>query len=117
MNEMQSMLARQMAVSKATFGPGRRTTPIIKHMRMEMEEVYDSDGDPAEWVDLVILALDGLTRAVWVGSDYKMSADRAALMAEMLLREKYAKNERRDWPDWRKANPLEPIEHIKGKFD
>lgn len=53
-------LKRQMAWSHATFGPGERTAGVIDHIRKELVEVEQGDGDASEWVDVVILALDAL---------------------------------------------------------
>lgn len=48
--------------SKKTFGAGRRTKGIIAHMRKELEEVEQNPDDLIEWVDLVMLSLDGYWR-------------------------------------------------------
>lgn len=55
-------LTRAIVFSKATFGPGARTNGVLDHITKEIEEVRKGNGDPEEWVDLVILSLDGLTR-------------------------------------------------------
>ena len=54
-------LIRQMAFSHATFGPGTRTAGVADHIRKELDEVLEAGGSADEWVDVVILALDGLT--------------------------------------------------------
>lgn len=56
-------LAHQREWSDATFGPGRRQAGVIDHIRKELQEVIDSGGDVDEWADVIILALDGATRA------------------------------------------------------
>ncbi len=59
---LKQHLIRQMAFSHATFGPGERTEGVIDYIRKELIEVEEADGESSEWVDVVILALDGLTR-------------------------------------------------------
>lgn len=118
--DLKQHLIRQMVFSKATFGPGARTAGVLDHIAKEIEEVRDSVDTlkhVEEWVDLVILSLDGLTRAIWAGGDYQMTADEAADHAAKALVGKQAKNERRSWPDWRKAAANKAIEHVRGKHD
>ena len=58
-------LARQAEWSAATFGPGSREKGVTDHIRKELVEVADATS-PAEkqkeWIDVVILALDGAWR-------------------------------------------------------
>ncbi len=110
-------LTRQMAFSKATFGPGARTEGVIDHITKELEEVRESGGSAAEWVDIVILGLDGLTRQLWSAGDYCNRADDIAVTAARMIEGKQARNELRDWPDWRTADPNKAIEHVRGKHD
>ena len=65
--DLKQHLLRQMAFSHATFGPGTRTNGVVDHIRKELVEVLESNGSADEWVDVVILGLDGLTRelAYW----------------------------------------------------
>ena len=113
--DLQQHLLRQMAFSHATFGPGIRTEGVTDHIRKELQEVLDGDGDPREWVDVVILALDGLTREL----TYRYSGDTRANPADvaseacMLIVMKQTRNEGRIWPDWRTADPEKAIEHVK----
>ena len=60
--DLKQHLMRQMAFSKSTFGSGTRTAGVLDHITKEIEEVRESGGSAEEWVDLVILAMDGLTR-------------------------------------------------------
>lgn len=115
--DLQQHLIRQMVFSKATFGPGARTAGVLDHIRKELDEVLDSVGTVKhveEWCDLVILSLDGLTRAIWAGTDYSVTADEAATHAVEAIVGKQRKNERRDWPDWRTAPEDKAIEHVRG---
>ena len=110
--DLISHLLRQMAWSHATFGPGPRTSGVIDHLRKELVEVEKSDGSPDEWVDVVILALDGLTRqlAYANGKRTKDPEYTVITVIDMLLY-KQARNEARDWPDWRTSDPDKAIEH------
>lgn len=126
-------LTRQAAFSRATFGPGPRTEGVSEHIGKELKEVAlvysNNDGMPeagpdtsvhmdaaAEWTDVAILGLDGLTRAIWTAHP-EWDAHRVALHACTLIAEKQGKNERRDWPDWRTADPRKAIEHHRGHED
>jgi hypothetical protein len=117
MTDFEAHLIRQMVFSRATFGPGERTEGVIDHIRKELVEVANTDMRPLEWVDVVILALDGLTRSLWAGENYRLPADSVATAAVGMIVEKQAKNERRNWPDWRSADPSKPIEHVRGHHD
>ena len=117
MTDLEQHLIRQMVFSRATFGPGARTDGVIDHIRKELVEVAESKGSPNEWVDVVILALDGLTRSMWAAGEYRLSADDIAVAAAKTIVFKQAKNERRDWPDWRGADPNKAIEHVRGAHD
>lgn len=110
--DLEQHLLRQMAFSHAAFGPGRRMKGVIDHIRKELDEIEKSDGDPAEWVDVVILALDGLTRRLaFIESEQRANPLAVAKMVGNLILEKQAKNEARTWPDWRTASPDKAIEH------
>ena len=93
-------LKRQSEWSERTFGPGLRTNGIADHIRKELVEISEAPTDLTEWVDVILLALDGAWRS---GHTPEQIAD--ALEAKLLI------NERRKWPDWRKAAPDRAIEH------
>jgi hypothetical protein len=93
-------LRRQAEWSAKTFGPGARIEGVTDHIAKELKEVRDSGGDLAEWVDVIILGLDGAWRS---GATPQEIADAIAA--------KQAKNEARTWPDWRTADPTKAIEH------
>lgn len=93
---------RQRGWSAATFGPGPRLNAILDHIGKEMREIAAQPLDLAEWVDVIILALDGAWRAGWE-SQQIIDA----------IREKQARNEARSWPDWRTSDPDRAIEHIR----
>lgn len=93
-------LYRQRAFSLNTFGPGPRTKGVIDHITKELKEIEAEPTDLYEWVDLVLLSLDGAWRA-----GHSPEAIAEAINA------KQAKNEARKWPDWRTADPDKAIEH------
>lgn len=112
-------LTRQAPFSRATFGPGARTKGVIKHIRKELKEIEDAPNDESraqEWVDVAILALDGLTRELWAAFPAARAEVIAAKAAEMIVA-KQGKNELRNWPDWRTAPADEAMEHVRGTED
>lgn len=94
-------LHRQRAFSARTFGPGARVAGVLDHIRRELVEIEQHPTDLYEWIDVVLLAFDGAWRS---GASPEMIA--AALAA------KQARNERRQWPDWRLADPDHAITHL-----
>jgi hypothetical protein len=95
-------IARQRAFSLKTFGPGQRTKGVIDHIRKELREIEAKPLDLSEWVDVILLAIDGAHRA-----GHSPEAIAAVIAA------KQTKNESRDWPDWRTADPDKAIEHVR----
>ena len=93
-------LSRQRRWSEHTFGPGTRTKGVLDHIRKELNEIEDDPLDVGEWVDVVILALDGAWRAGWMPQQIIDA-----------ITDKQARNEARVWPDWRTADPEKAIEH------
>lgn len=95
-------LHRQEAWSLETFGPGERVAAHIDHIEKELVEIADEPHSLTEWVDVVVLALDG----AW----------RQGFTAEQIAYELFAKqvkNMGRDWPDWRTQPEDKAIEHIR----
>jgi hypothetical protein len=86
--------------SKRTFGPGRRTMGLTRHIEKEIEEIRKDPLDLMEWVDVVILALDGAWRA---GHSPDAIADALLLKQDL--------NMRRTWP--KGMGEDEPTEHVK----
>jgi hypothetical protein len=99
-------IERQREFSLRTFGPGERTEGVIAHIRQELEEVRENPYDIFEWIDIVILAIDGAWRA---GFEPEQIA--AALV------EKQAANEKRRWPRWDEIPAGQPINHIREPED
>jgi hypothetical protein len=100
MFDLVAHLYRQRAFSRATFGPGDRAKGVVDHIRKELIEIEKAPADITEWVDVILLALDGAWRAGY-----------APEVIAMAIAAKQDKNECRDWPDWRAADPDKAIEH------
>ena len=122
--DLESHLRRQIAFSRATFGPGERRKGVCHHILSEVYAEILGMGDPTgvtfrdistteaatEWVDVAILALDGLTRALIAsGVDW----ERVPFVACQMIQAKQDRNEQRSWPDWRTADPDKAIEHLR----
>jgi len=60
--DFKKHLERQSEWSEKIFGPGDRTKGIVDHIRKELIEVEAKPNDLSEWMDIVILALDGAWR-------------------------------------------------------
>lgn len=134
-------LARQCAVGREKFGPGERSKGVREHILKEFVEIDNAEtaGDRArEWVDVAILSLDGLLRATReflreelaetlgvaydddgnvVGFNGEPTNDYVAAVAVEMIRQKQAKNELRDFGDWRGRSENEAIEHKRGTHD
>lgn len=93
-------LLRQRDWSERTFGPGPRAAGVIDHIRKELREIEADPTDLSEWIDVVILALDGAWRAG--GTPEQIIGTLVA---------KQARNEGRTWPDWRTMPTDKAIEH------
>jgi hypothetical protein len=65
-------------------------------------------GRADEWLDVVILSLDGLTRALIEAGYHWPEVPEVACR---FIRIKQDQNEQRDWPDWRTAPKDKAIEH------
>lgn len=89
-----------MKWSMDTFGIGQRTEGLLKHISKEMEEVRESPNDLTEWIDIIILALDGAWRAGY-----------SPLQICMALVQKQQANMLRKWPA--QTSEDQPTEHIK----
>jgi len=112
---LKQHILRQSVFSRATFGPTPRTAGVTDHIKKELEEVRTAkthDERVKEWTDVVILALDGLWREIMYGQPHGLwDFPKVAEIAEANILAKQAKNEKRNWPDWRTADPNKAIEH------
>lgn len=92
---------RQWPWSKRTFGDGKRTMGIVQHITKELAEIREHPEDLSEWIDVVILALDGYWRHGGKPED---------LMAT--LQTKQDNNFAREWPTPTSEDVA--IEHVGG---
>ena len=102
MFDFRAHLQRQREWSARTFGPGDRAKGVVDHIRKELNEIEADPGDLKEWIDVVILGLDGAWRC---------GATPEQIIAALVA--KQAKNEARQWPDWRTAPADRAIEHVR----
>jgi hypothetical protein len=95
---VSTYMERQIEWSVRTFGVGHRTMGLIKHIGKELAEIEENPLDLMEWIDVMILAMDGFWR----------HGGTPELFASM-LHLKQEKNFARTWP----ANmpESEPVEH------
>ena len=100
--DLVAHLHRQREFSERTFGPGARTAGVLDHISKELDEIEAKPDDVSEWVDVILLALDGAWRA---GFSPEQIAQAIAAKQE--------RNESRNWPDWRTAEPGKAIEHVR----
>lgn len=100
------LLEHQIEWSKNTFGPDVRPG-VVDHIEKELKEIRDSEyRDLEEWIDVMILGVDGAWRS---------GADPADIIET--FKWKLEKNFRRQWPDWRETDGTTAIEHVKGIED
>ncbi|SDF71912.1 Protein of unknown function [Onishia taeanensis] len=102
--DMVAHMHRQIAFSTRTFGPGERQQGVIDHIRKELREIEDAPNDLEEWIDVVLLALDGAWRSGHTAAEVVAGLDA-----------KLSKNEQREWPDWRTSDRTKAIEHDRTK--
>jgi hypothetical protein len=98
--DLIGIIYRQREFSAKTFGPGTRLRGIVDHIRKELVEIEKSNGDLSEWIDVIILALDGAWRS---------GATPSQIVEDLV--EKMNRNATRTWPDWRARSENEAIEH------
>lgn len=84
---IRALLEKQIPWSTKTFGPGARVGGITKHIEKELDEIRANPTDLVEWVDVILLALDGAWRAGYT----------AEQIVEALFT-KQARNFTREWP-------------------
>lgn len=96
--EMAHYLTDAREFSSRTFGPGRRTGGVTKHIEKELEEIRQKPDDLSEWIDVIILGCDGYWRHGGQPED---------LLSDM--RAKLEKNKLRKWPT--PTSEDEAVEH------
>ena len=102
MEELMAYIAKQKVWSGITFGNGKRTKGITNHIRLELKEIEDDSDRPNEWIDVVILALDGAWRT---GATPKQIVE--------ILKEKQIINFNREFPFPESEDHTS--EHTRGK--
>ncbi len=115
MDDFEAFALRKAAHSIAAFGPRQTDEGIIDHLKKEAAEVLAAPGikdRQREWVDIVMLGLDGLLRSL-IREGYNTA--RAASEAVHMIRTKQTTLESREWPDWRTVSPDKAIEHVREK--
>lgn len=98
--DLINFIRRSRDWSRETFGPGRRTEGLCRHIEKELGEIRAEPLDLEEWIDVVILALDGAWRA-----GHEPDAIVLALLA------KQSKNFDRTWPA--PMGEDHPVEHVR----
>lgn len=93
--------------SQATFGVGLPPIGQIEHIRRELREIEADPTDLEEWIDVVLLAMDGAWRATGATGE-------AFVLA---LAAKHEKNRARKWPAPGTTDPSKPIEHVRAEED
>jgi len=97
---LESYFARQIEWSRQTFGPAFRTKGVIDHIRKELKEIEQAPHDLSEWIDVVILAMDGF---------WRHGGEACNLLPALVAKQQ--KNMARTWPDWRAMSEDSAIEH------
>lgn len=104
-DSFEDYLRRHLEWGHATFGTpadGRGPLGPLDHLKREIKEITDDPYDLEEWIDAIILSIDGFLRA----------GGKLTMVLPMLFK-KQAKNAGRDWPDWRGSDPTKAIEHVR----
>ena len=93
-------LQRHIQWSQRTFGSGMKTVGITRHIEKECQEIREDPSDLTEWIDVMILAMDGYWR-------------HGGQPAELFwaLVEKQNINFARKWPT--DQHDDQPTEHVK----
>lgn len=97
---LADVLITQIDWSRRTFGEGKRTAGITAHIAKELDEIRADPSDLTEWIDVIILAMDGYWR-------------HGGMPANLLedIRRKQAINLARRYP--KPTTQDEPVEHIR----
>lgn len=60
---LREYIQRHKDWSLSTFGEGLQSEKICNHIEKELEEIRENPSDIMEWVDVIILAIDGAWRS------------------------------------------------------
>jgi len=99
---LRTYIREHIRWSQKTFGEGAFSTRPVNHIRKELDELFAKPTDLEEWIDVIILALDGAWRAGYNAAD----------IVKMLMA-KLKKNQSRTFiiP----KNPDQPAEHDRSQ--
>lgn len=89
--------------SKETFGEGPHTEGLCRHIEKELDEIRENPKEIMEWIDVIILALDGAWRAGHTPQEIVAA-----------LENKRRINEARKW---QKKVKGQPAEHVREPAD
>jgi hypothetical protein len=60
---LREYIQNHISWSREAFGEGNQAEKICNHIEKELEEIRETPNDLYEWVDVIILAIDGAWRA------------------------------------------------------
>ena len=105
--EFADIIRFQKSWSERTFGKGKRTSGIVKHIKSELDEILQADNDTdrlGECIDVIILAMDMAWRLGFTADEI-----------EQALIDKQVRNQKRKWPsvEISEASQDEPTYHVK----
>jgi len=104
--ELIEYIKDHISLSKKVFGDntfrtGRSHKGLIEHIKKELDEIDQDPTDLYEWIDVIILAIDGAWRAGFTAED-----------VDLALFRKQTVNFNRIYPEHDKSGK-EPVEHIR----
>ena len=105
---LESFIEKQRDWSIKTFGPisrPGRCDGIIEHIYEELQEIKDNPKDLTEWIDLILLALDGAN----------VNGFTPKQIIKCLEQKQQENIFEREWPDWKFKKPGEHINHVRKK--
>lgn len=100
--EIQHLQDEVARWSKETFGQ-RSPSPIIAHLRKEVEELWKEPFSTEEYADCLMLLLD--------------AAERAGLTTDLIVKETFAKLEVNKQREWGEPDEHGAVDHIRKKND
>ena len=93
-------IEKHIAWSCTTFGPGEKTESICRHIEKELAEIRAEPLKLEEWIDVIILGLDGAWRS---GHSPEQIIEALQLKQSINIARKWQIPE----------SPDDPIEHIR----
>lgn len=102
-------LIRHVAWGYEMFGTpadGRGPKGPLDHLKKEIKEIEADPYDQKEWIDAIILSIDGYIRA---------GGNIDGVLYDLFVKQE--KNFTRKWPDWRLQHPDKAVEHVRGIND